>query len=122
MKECARHCHNIFEQCSSKISKLQHHFDLHYDMSDEYIKKLVSSGVLNAHLCINAMTEDSHTEPDSSYTIISVPNQEDSMYKNLRPKFLFHLNDSNTMKIQMKEGVVMIYLGYALNRHQMFNK
>ena len=122
LTECARYCHNIFEQYSSKISKLQHHFDLHYDMSDGYIKKLVTSGVLNAHLCINAMTEDSHTEQDSSYTLISVPKQEDPNFMKLSPKFLFHLNDTNTVEIKMKEGIVMIYSGYALNHHQMLNK
>ena len=36
-------------------------------------KQLEKNGFINSHLCVNAQTAFQHTEPDSSYTIITVP-------------------------------------------------
>ena len=122
MVECSRICHNIFEEISPKINKLQYHFNLQFNEEEDFLKRFTQSGMLNAHICINAMTEDCHTEKDSSYTLISVPNQEDRYYQQLDPKFMFHINDNFTIQIKMVEGTVMIYSGYTLNHHQMLNK
>ena len=63
------------QNISPNISKLQIHFDLFAkESTDEY--SLQKYGILNAHLCLNAQTRVKHTECDSSYTIISVPPQE----------------------------------------------
>ena len=63
------------QNISPNISKLQIHFDLlAKERTDEY--SLQKYGILNAHLCLNAQTRVKHTECDSSYTIISVPHQE----------------------------------------------
>ena len=36
-------------------------------------RPLENKGFINSHLCIDAQTEIPHTEHDSSYTIITVP-------------------------------------------------
>ena len=38
-------------------------------------RPLENEGFINSHLCIDAQTEIPHTEHDSSYTIITVPQQ-----------------------------------------------
>ena len=64
---------DTFKKCiSPNISTLQNHFDLADKSKNDEIK-LQKSGILNAHLCVNAETKLSHTECDSSYTTICVP-------------------------------------------------
>ena len=92
------------------------------DENNEEMNTLFKNGIINTHLCVNAMTAESHTEMDTLYTIICVPKQIDRNYKRLETRFLFHLNDTNTLEIKMFAHMDLIYSGYMLNHHQIFNK
>ena len=78
--------------------------------------------MINCHVCINAMTNDLHTEMDSSYTLICVPKQLDENYKRLETNFLFQINDEKTIRIPMNERMVFMYSGYMLSHHQVLEK
>ena len=58
---------------SPLIDKLQVHLDIFPERKNEC--KLVDQGFVNYNVCLNAQTEQRHTECDASYTIISVPSQ-----------------------------------------------
>ena len=59
---------------SPEIGTLQKCVDLYHE-SDEIKHQLSEYGFLNCHICFNAESEIEHTECDSLYTIITVPNQ-----------------------------------------------
>ena len=90
LKNLSRYFPKVFEIISPKLSKLQSHFDMDNDHENKEMALLYKHGVLNTHMCINAMTEKSHTEMDSSYTIICVPKQIDDDYKRLETCFYLY--------------------------------
>ena len=63
-----------------------------------------------------------HTEPDASYTIISVPiniNKNDD--RNLRPnkrKFEFMVNNNENLSLSLSSGIILVYSGYILTHWQ----
>ena len=63
-----------------------------------------------------------HTEPDASYTIISVPtNVNRNNDRNLRPnkgKFEFMLNDDEIVSLSLSSGIILVYSGYMLTHRQ----
>ena len=62
---------------------------------------------------MNATTEEFHMERDTSYTLISVPQQtqiEDGQSKRKPSFFLFELNQTSTVAIKMNQNVKIIYL------------
>ena len=59
---------------SPEIGTLQNCLHLYHE-SDHIKHQLLEYGYLNCHICFNAETEIEHTECDSSYTIITLPNQ-----------------------------------------------
>ena len=105
---------------SPLIEKLQPHLDMFPDkMKDEC--KLVDQGFVNYNLCLNAQTEQSHTECDASYTVITVPNQlQKTVCKEKKNKGIFelNLNETNTLIIPMNVGTSFVYSGFLLSHHQ----
>ena len=108
------------QNISPQISKLQIHFDLfESDKQDEiYLQK---NGILNAHLCLNTQTRVKHTESDSSYTIISVPQQEKGKTTTghyNKAEFEFNISDSEAFIIPLEVGVTLLYSGFMLTHRQ----
>ena len=82
--------------------------------------KLIKHGILNTHLCLNAQTKVPHTENDTSYTIISVPNQTHFLAptKTQKNSFEFHINDEKVLVIPMAVGSLICYSGFLLTHRQ----
>ena len=105
---------------SPKISTMQAFMDIYPDR--KYAdKQLEKNGFINSHLCVNAQTAVQHTEPDSSYTIITVPKQSKrtskSRFENFG-KFELIINDRKTIVIPMKIGTIFTYSAYMLTHRQ----
>ena len=71
-------------------------------------------------LCLDAQTIVPHTERDSSYTIISVPNQNTSRtsYKNNQTSFEFYINNDKVIVIPMSIGTIVCFSGFLLTHRQ----
>ena len=84
-------------------------------------KLLEKNGFINSHLCLNAQTASQHTEPDSSYTIITVPKQSKRTskfgFENVG-KFELIINDGKSIVIPMKIGTIFTYSAYTLTHRQ----
>ena len=103
---------------SPLIDKLQVHLDIFPERKNEC--KLVDQGFVNYNVCLNAQTEQRHTECDASYTIISVPNQlakETSTGKKNKGRFELNLNENETFIIPMGIGISFVYSGFLLTHH-----
>ena len=95
--------------------------DIYTGKKERYLE---NNRFINSHLCINASTKIEHTEHDSSYTIIVVPNQEacfKSNGSNSRAGFELIINKSTTILINMYPGVLFTYSGYMLIHQQQLN-
>ena len=57
-----------------------------------------------------------HTEPDYSYTVIRVPQQ--NAMTGLYPSFLFKINDTITLSLEMKQKTSFIFSGTFLTQRQ----
>ena len=70
---------------------------------------------LSCQFNINTRTKFSHTERDSSYTIIHVPKQKqkyDTFY------FFFKLSKNEELRIEMKQNITISYASYLLTHSQ----
>ena len=67
-------CGTFATTLSPNVANIQMHLNV-FENRDKDDIKLVSKGFMNYNLCLNAETEQPHTECDCSYTIIAVPNQ-----------------------------------------------
>ena len=111
---------SLQQNISPQVSKLQIHFDLfETEKRDEtYLQK---NGILNAHLCFNAQTRVKHTESDSSYTIISVPDQQKQAtltgFCN-KAEFEFNVTEHEAIVIPLQVGVTLVYSGFMLTHCQ----
>ena len=115
---------NFEKSLSPNVSKLQHHFDLHPE-SDTKELELQKSGILNAHLCLNAQTKLQHTECDSSYTVISVPRQVERRinHQNFNiGEFELNISNGKNIVIPLKIGTILVYSGYLLTHRQQIRK
>ena len=102
------------------MAKLQSHFDL-FPESDQNELELQKSGILNAHLCLNAQTKMKHTECDSLFTVICVPCQvEEITSSGIFNKAEFELNvtDEKAIVVPLKIGTILVYSGYLLTHQQ----
>ena len=105
----------VHNKLSPKVAVMQWMIDI-FPEKEYKDQRVENNGFINFHLCIDAQTEVSHTEHDSSYTIIAVPQQK----KNHKPKgnnkrrFELVINESKTAVIHMHPGIVFSYLGYML--------
>ena len=76
------------------------------------------------YLCMNAETQQAHTECDFSYTVISVPNQILSKAKNGFKNcgsFELIINSDSTIVIPMTIGKIFTYF-FLTHRQQIQNK
>ena len=79
---------------SPKVAAVQSNMNIHTTKSQNE-KYVENQGFLSCHLCLNAQTQEQHTEPDASYTIIAVPPKISSANENEttnKAKFDFMLN------------------------------
>ena len=110
----------VRDKCSKKVAVIQSNLDYHPD-NNTLEKKLENKGFLNCYLCVDAQTQVQHTEPDASYTIISVPKQITN-YKDKEPpkkgRFEFMLNKKETLSIIMHPGLILAYSGYMITHRQ----
>ena len=67
-------------------------------------------GIWKSVLCVNAVTEEAHCEDDCSYTVITVPRQQ-AITKKRKYKFMFKLNDQETVAIPMNQQMTFIFSG-----------
>ena len=109
---------------SPKIGTLQNCLNLYE--SDDIKHQLPEYGYLNCHICFNTGTEIDHTECDSLYTIITVPNQPvmASKHQNFNNGvFQFVVDKDEVVTLQMKPGVSFCYSGFPLTyQQQIYNK
>ena len=109
---------------SQKVSKLQIHEEF-VDGKIENDNHLLKNGFINSFLCVNARTGDFHTEMDSSYTILCVPEQKQEVSKNQKKnvgQFELFINTGKIMLILMKIGTIITYSGYmVMHRQQVRN-
>ena len=107
------------------VDKLQVHLDI-YPEKDLGDKKVVDSGFITFNFCLNAQTDEKHTECDSSYSIIAVPNQPTkpiSAKKKNIAKFEFSLQEDTTLIVPMDVGTILTYSAYLLtHRQQIYNQ
>jgi len=105
---------------SPKVSVIQRHMEINME-KEEKDKYVENNGFINSHLCVNAQTNLEHTEPDSSYTIICVPNQTEratlSGHTNVG-RFELVVNENNTIVIPMNAGCIFTYSPYMLTHRQ----
>ena len=107
------------EKLSPKVSVMQWMLDIFPEKSYEE-RPVEHNGFINSHLCINAQTQLPHTEHDSSYTLITVPQQNkvERVKGNSKASFEFIINESETIIIQMRPGTIFSYSGYMLTHRQ----
>ena len=72
---------------SPKVSAVQSNMNIHSHTTN-IVKEVENKGFLSCHLCLNAQTQEQHTEPDASYTIIAVPKKILSSNKNALNAYL----------------------------------
>ena len=72
----------------------------------------------SSHLSVNPTTGIFYTEPDCTYTVISVPTQ--AMCTN-RYKFLFKLSQTEMIGICMVPNLSFIFSGLCLVHRQVFD-
>ena len=89
--------------------------DINIDASD-----FLKLGTPQLQICINATTNEYHTEFDQSFTLIGVPRQESKcggVYD-----FSFLINDHFEIKIPMKIGVNFMFSALFLTHRQETNQ
>ena len=79
-----------------------------------------SDGLWQSNLSVNALTEEFHTEDDSTYTGIKIPNQE---HEQKLSKYHFVLNFSNkhNVAIQLIAGTTFLFSGKLSTHRQSCN-
>ena len=104
---------------SPKVSVMQWMLDIFPEKSYEE-RPVENNGFINSHLCINAETELPHTEHDSSYTLITVPQQNkiNKSKRNNKARFEFVINESENIIINMKPATIFSYSGYMITHRQ----
>ena len=76
-------------------------------------------------MCHNAQTKMKHTECDSSYTIISVPEQEKkftSSGRQNKAQFEFNITDDSTLLLPLESNTILVYSGFLLTHRQQIRK
>ena len=121
IKELTKYFPNLKDMISPDISKVSKNFNLTNDESNKETEKMYDMGMLNGHFCINARTKETHTECDSSYTVISVPPQSYDGYRKLNAEFHFNINERMRIVIPMFPKLAFAYSGFMLCHHQVLD-
>ena len=118
-------CSALKKTLSPNVANVQIHLNM-FEERHENDNSLATRGLVNYNLCLNAETEEVHTECDSSYTVICVPNQIMNKNKNGSTNsgsFEFIINSKSTIVIPMTIGTIFTYSGFLLtHRQQIRNK
>ena len=77
-------------------------------------------GIWKSVFCVNAVTEEVHCEDDCSDTVITVPRQQ-AIIRKRRYKFMFKLNDKETVAIPMNQELTFMFSGKFLLHKQSCN-
>ena len=77
-------------------------------------------GIWKSVFCVNAVTEEVHCEDDCSYTVITVPRQQ-AILRKRKYKFMFKLNDKETVAIPMNQELTFMFSGKFLLHKQSCN-
>ena len=77
-----------------------------------------TNGCYQSSICVNAETQEYHTEHDCTYTLISVPNQSKSKEETMRYDFLFDLTPKQVINIPLNAGVTFMFSGLFLKHRQ----
>ena len=102
---------------SPDISQVSKNFELMVSIKIEKTEKMFNIGMMNGYFCVNARTLVEHTECDSSYTVITVPQQNFDGYKKLDANFHFIIHEQLTMVLPMQPNSAFLYSGYMLSHH-----
>ena len=97
----------------------------HLERFEKKVYNVLELSVINAHLRINAATKIEHTEHDSSFIVIVVPNQNHTSTangKNSPGRFELVINESTTMLLNMYPGIMFTYSGYMLTHRQQLSR
>lgn len=119
--ELTKYFPNLKDMISPDISNISKSFDLNEDYLSKEAGKMYKLGMLNGHFCLNARTKQSHTECDSSYTVISVPPQNYDGFNTLNAEFHFDISENMTLVIPMFPKVAFVYSGFLLCHHQVLD-
>ena len=110
----------FYNKYSPKVAAVQSNMNIHAPATDKE-REVEKRGYLNCHLCLNAQTQEQHTEPDASYTIIAVPKKINLCSKNdtsNKAQFEFMLNETQVIIVSMHPGTIITYSGYMLTYRQ----
>ena len=113
-------CRPLTKTLSPYVANVQMHLSVFEERGKKDIN-LATRGIMNYNLCMNAETEQPHTECDSSYTVICVPNQlMNKKNKRIQNHGSFELviNSKETVVIPMEIGTVFTYSGFLLTHRQ----
>ena len=77
-------------------------------------------GIWKSVLCVNAVTQEMHSEDDCSYTVITVPRQE-AIIKKRSYKFMFKLNGQETIAVPMNQPITFMFSGKFMVHKQSCN-
>ena len=73
-------------------------------------------GFITYNLCLNAQTPEKHTECDTSYTVITVPNQVTTKFRDgikNQGRFEFNINEKYTLVVPLEIGTSLTYSGFC---------
>ena len=78
-------------------------------------------GMWQSAICINAQTTELHTENDCTYTVITVPKQNNKHESSDNYTFLFELKKGTTIGLKMSYGTNFMFSGKFLSHRQAHN-
>ena len=94
--------------------------DLQKSIGDYNFKKVTvsESGMWYSSVSLSCQTTYLHTEDDCTYTVITVPKQEDNEHNNPEYNFIFHLKKGQTIGLKMDTGLTILFFGKYLTQWQ----
>ena len=105
---------------SLKVSAVQSNMNIH-SHTNKVVREVENKDFLGCHLCLNAQTQEQHTESNASYMIIAVPRKILPSNKNEtvnKARFEFMLNPDQIVIVPMHPGTIITYSGYMLTHRQ----
>ena len=99
--------------CAHKLQK---------EYGDINIRETASAslGIWKTAIAVNAYTQQLHYEDDCTYTIIHVPNQEGSDWKN-RYHFQFHLDEKLNIAFVLNPSLTIMFAAPLLTHRQTYD-
>ena len=106
-----------FKECISPVLNVAK--KLQESIGDIKLKESSYSdyGIWKSVMCVNAETEEMHSEDDCSYTVITVPRQ-DAMKNKREYRFMFQLNNQECFAVRMNQPITFMFSGKFLLHKQ----